>query len=224
MRVDRSRIFAIAQGLLLECAETSRRHTNGGGVISGAVAIRAKLCAQFTSPFTVQSAGRKYPIPSDSGGRRNILIQLCCSVACEVACVRWHGLRVWNCEPAAPNPSMKTKHSEKYSQNAATESGVDKELVRRFLGGDESAFVTIIQRYQSKIFAIAQSLLHNHSDAEESRPGHFCAGPSESRPVPRRFLARDLAAPHRPQPGRQALLVFFPAPPHVHPVARFSDG
>jgi RNA polymerase sigma-70 factor (ECF subfamily) len=43
----------------------------------------------------------------------------------------------------------------------------DPELVRRFVGGEEAAFVEIMHRYQSKIFAVAHSLLHNHADAEE---------------------------------------------------------
>jgi RNA polymerase sigma-70 factor (ECF subfamily) len=43
----------------------------------------------------------------------------------------------------------------------------DSELVRRFVGGDESAFVEIVRRYEAKILAIAQSLLHNIADAEE---------------------------------------------------------
>jgi len=43
----------------------------------------------------------------------------------------------------------------------------DAALVRRFNGGDESAFSEIMSRHQSKIFAAAMGLLHNHSDAEE---------------------------------------------------------
>jgi RNA polymerase sigma-70 factor (ECF subfamily) len=43
----------------------------------------------------------------------------------------------------------------------------DAELVRRFNGGDESAFAEIMSRHQSRIFAAAMGLLHNHADAEE---------------------------------------------------------
>jgi RNA polymerase sigma-70 factor (ECF subfamily) len=43
----------------------------------------------------------------------------------------------------------------------------DADLVQRFNGGDESAFTEIMSRHQSKIFAAAMSLLHNHADAEE---------------------------------------------------------
>jgi RNA polymerase sigma-70 factor (ECF subfamily) len=43
----------------------------------------------------------------------------------------------------------------------------DAELVRRFNGGDESAFVEIIDRYQEKMFSVALWLLRNRADAEE---------------------------------------------------------
>jgi RNA polymerase sigma-70 factor, ECF subfamily len=43
----------------------------------------------------------------------------------------------------------------------------DSDLVHRFNGGDESAFLEIMSRHQSRIFAAAMSLLHNHADAEE---------------------------------------------------------
>jgi RNA polymerase sigma-70 factor (ECF subfamily) len=43
----------------------------------------------------------------------------------------------------------------------------DTELIRRFLKGDESAFVEIVTRYRSKMFSVAFNLLHNHTDAEE---------------------------------------------------------
>jgi RNA polymerase sigma-70 factor, ECF subfamily len=43
----------------------------------------------------------------------------------------------------------------------------DAELVRRFNGGDESAFNEIMGRHQSRVFATAMGLLHNQADAEE---------------------------------------------------------
>jgi RNA polymerase sigma-70 factor (ECF subfamily) len=43
----------------------------------------------------------------------------------------------------------------------------DADLVRRFNGGDESAFGEIMSRHKSRIFAAAMGLLHNHADAEE---------------------------------------------------------
>jgi RNA polymerase sigma-70 factor (ECF subfamily) len=47
------------------------------------------------------------------------------------------------------------------------EAMIDADLVRRFNGGDESAFGEIMSRHQSRIFAAAMGLLHNHADAEE---------------------------------------------------------
>jgi RNA polymerase sigma-70 factor, ECF subfamily len=47
------------------------------------------------------------------------------------------------------------------------EATIDAELVRRFNGGDESAFGEIMSRHQSRIFAAAMGLLHNRADAEE---------------------------------------------------------
>jgi RNA polymerase sigma-70 factor, ECF subfamily len=47
------------------------------------------------------------------------------------------------------------------------ESVRDADLVRRFNGGDESAFLEIMRRYQAKILAVTQGLLHNRADAEE---------------------------------------------------------
>ena len=44
---------------------------------------------------------------------------------------------------------------------------LDAELVRRFLAGDEAAFVEIVTRYRDKMFHVALGLLRNHADAEE---------------------------------------------------------
>jgi RNA polymerase sigma-70 factor (ECF subfamily) len=43
----------------------------------------------------------------------------------------------------------------------------DMLLIRRFAGGDESAFNEIMQHYNSRIFNIVHNLLHNFGDAEE---------------------------------------------------------
>ena len=48
-----------------------------------------------------------------------------------------------------------------------TEAIQDAMLVQRFNGGDESAFGEIMSRHQSRVFAAAMGLLHNHADAEE---------------------------------------------------------
>ena len=59
--------------------------------------------------------------------------------------------------------------TDRVARSAASkiEAAHDAELVRRFHGGDESAFVEIMTRYREKIFTIALSLLRNHADAEE---------------------------------------------------------
>lgn len=51
--------------------------------------------------------------------------------------------------------------------NSEREAVRDAELVRRFNGGDEAAFVEIMTRYREKVFSIALRHLRNHSDAEE---------------------------------------------------------
>jgi len=48
-----------------------------------------------------------------------------------------------------------------------SETLADAELVRRFNGGDESAFLEIMRRHQAKILHVALGLLRNHADAEE---------------------------------------------------------
>jgi len=53
------------------------------------------------------------------------------------------------------------------SSASATEAAHDANLVQRFNTGDETAFVEIMERYHSKIFAVALSLLRNRADAEE---------------------------------------------------------
>lgn len=51
--------------------------------------------------------------------------------------------------------------------DSAAEAAVDAELVRRFNEGDTDAFLRIMERYQSKLYATVLGLLHNHADAEE---------------------------------------------------------
>lgn len=48
-----------------------------------------------------------------------------------------------------------------------TEAIYDADLVRRFNGGDDSAFGEIMSRHKTRIFAAAMALLRNHADAEE---------------------------------------------------------
>src|SRR5688500_15827596 len=78
---------------------------------------------------------------------------------------------------SSSNHSDRTSHAtnaapssnERSARTAANkrEAEHDTELVRRFLSGDEPAFVEITSRYRAKIFSVAISLLRNRADAEE---------------------------------------------------------
>jgi RNA polymerase sigma-70 factor (ECF subfamily) len=50
---------------------------------------------------------------------------------------------------------------------ARDEARHDAGLVRRFNGGDESAFVEIVTRYRGRLRQVALGLIRNHADAEE---------------------------------------------------------
>jgi RNA polymerase sigma-70 factor (ECF subfamily) len=64
-------------------------------------------------------------------------------------------------------PSSSATHRPNYSPIPNPATAHDAELVRRFKAGDEDAFVEIVARHREKMFAIAQSHLRNHADAEE---------------------------------------------------------
>jgi RNA polymerase sigma-70 factor (ECF subfamily) len=64
-------------------------------------------------------------------------------------------------DSTAPSPYKHTNPASKVNAE------LDAALVKRFLGGEEAAFIEIMNRYQSKIFAVANSFLHNRGDAEE---------------------------------------------------------
>jgi RNA polymerase sigma-70 factor (ECF subfamily) len=50
---------------------------------------------------------------------------------------------------------------------APSEAQYDRQLVQRFLGGEESAFVEIMERHRPMVFNKVLSMLRNHADAEE---------------------------------------------------------
>ena len=50
---------------------------------------------------------------------------------------------------------------------AATQAAKDSALIRRFLSGDEAAFVSIMTFYRARLFNLAFRHLRNHGDAEE---------------------------------------------------------
>ncbi|HEX2852017.1 MAG TPA: RNA polymerase sigma factor [Opitutaceae bacterium] len=47
------------------------------------------------------------------------------------------------------------------------DAAIDRGLISRFVGGDEKAFVQIMERHQRKIFNAVHALLHNYADTEE---------------------------------------------------------
>ncbi|MEO6005136.1 MAG: sigma-70 family RNA polymerase sigma factor [Opitutus sp.] len=48
-----------------------------------------------------------------------------------------------------------------------SETVLDQQLVQRFVGGDEAAFLIIMEKYRGKILGVTLGLLRNHADAEE---------------------------------------------------------
>jgi RNA polymerase sigma-70 factor, ECF subfamily len=67
--------------------------------------------------------------------------------------------------PHAPTPSQTAENENLRLKNPNAQ--IDQALVRRFLGGDEPAFLEIMERYREKIFTVTLGLLRNHADAEE---------------------------------------------------------
>lgn len=67
------------------------------------------------------------------------------------------------------NSADTSKQVEREEKKALgqSEAKYDAELVRRFVAGDEMAFVEIVTRYRKKIYSVALSVLRNPHDAEE---------------------------------------------------------
>src|SRR5881392_4140748 len=72
-----------------------------------------------------------------------------------------------NLRPAAIESKDSVPDAEIKRQASRSAAAYDAELVRRFNGGDESAFVEIVARHREKIFGIALGVLKNRADAEE---------------------------------------------------------
>jgi RNA polymerase sigma-70 factor (ECF subfamily) len=66
---------------------------------------------------------------------------------------------------SSPPTSESTDHKRVRHKNPDT--AIDQALVDRFVGGDEPAFLEIMERYRGKILAVTLGLLRNHADAEE---------------------------------------------------------
>jgi len=56
---------------------------------------------------------------------------------------------------------------------AKSDAAIDRALVRRFNQGDEGAFGEIVARHRERIQALAERLLRNHADAEETAQDTF---------------------------------------------------
>lgn len=66
-----------------------------------------------------------------------------------------------------PEKTKELSHLQGQAAKSRLEAQYDAVLVRRFLGGDDSAFVEIATRYRSKLTGIAHEVLQNRADAEE---------------------------------------------------------
>ncbi len=63
--------------------------------------------------------------------------------------------------------SESKKTSQKTTTAAIQRAQRDRELIHRFLNGDEKAFEEIVLIHREKIFAIVFKFLHNHHDSQE---------------------------------------------------------
>jgi RNA polymerase sigma-70 factor (ECF subfamily) len=66
------------------------------------------------------------------------------------------------------HPSAKALHRTAVRSVVSEEAAAaDRELVRRFQAGDETAFAEIMLRHRGRIYGLALSKIRNHADAEE---------------------------------------------------------
>ena len=75
--------------------------------------------------------------------------------------------RLETSEDASDSNGPALRHVYTVSDESAKEAEYDSALVRRFRSGDESAFTEIMNRYNARIFTLANNLLRNKADAEE---------------------------------------------------------
>ena len=67
---------------------------------------------------------------------------------------------------SSPSPGVDSSLADRAAL-ARQEARHDEVLVKRFVAGDEAAFVEIVTRYRSKMFHVSYGLLRNRNDAEE---------------------------------------------------------
>ena len=84
------------------------------------------------------------------------------------------------------------------------EAASDLELVEQASGGDASAFRTIMQRNNGRLYRIARSVLKNDSDAEDAVQDTYLKAFAKAWRIPRRCSAFHLADTHRPERGLDA--------------------
>lgn len=69
--------------------------------------------------------------------------------------------------PATTSSAQPREPERSSTPGISADAAIDNELVRRFTAGDESAFVEIVKRHQSRIINVSLNLLRNQADAEE---------------------------------------------------------
>jgi RNA polymerase sigma-70 factor (ECF subfamily) len=68
--------------------------------------------------------------------------------------------------PSSSSPGADSAPADRAAL-ARQEALYDEALVKRFVAGDEAAFVEIVNRYRSTMFRVSYGLLRNRHDAEE---------------------------------------------------------
>jgi RNA polymerase sigma-70 factor (ECF subfamily) len=72
----------------------------------------------------------------------------------------------------------------------------DAELVRRALTRDDTAFRTIMERYNRRLYRIARGILRNDSEAEDVVQEAYFKAFTHLGGFSRRFQSCDMACPH----------------------------
>jgi RNA polymerase sigma-70 factor (ECF subfamily) len=66
-----------------------------------------------------------------------------------------------------PRYPAEQPNRNQHSEESRRDAQIDEDLVRRFVAGEDDAFVEIVARHKPKMFLVALSFLQNHADAEE---------------------------------------------------------
>jgi RNA polymerase sigma-70 factor (ECF subfamily) len=67
----------------------------------------------------------------------------------------------------AKTATKRTPEAVVRAQTSRTDAAIDAGLVTRFNGGDEAAFVEIVERHRGRVLSLAERCLRNTGDAEE---------------------------------------------------------